>query len=531
MAAPNTNTSDLDHANATITQLVSNLNDFKEACETPSEDPDFYERLQQLRINTIYGDLAKIREDLNSVRTRLESAAESAAASNEEDAAKRNEKQANLDRTIQAAGEREREAKKSEECLSAAIKFANDRATEAQEVKAKAKEKKAGAEEKHKAAENMMQDANAKQGEAEKHKAEAEEKNKAAEKMMQDANAKEDEAEKEISDAQHLKRAVSQREQDVSRREQDVTRREQDVSRREQALETAKQASQAEASKREQTLAKGLVRIQEATTDLVDELISRAKRRLSSPVEPSGKRAKSSEPLVLRGSQTDLVGPLESMGSQADIDPIGHADKDSVGHADIDPIDTASSSRVFKSPRPRRSASATPGSSGPNNNPTVSTSGPSGPSNQFLLLSDHPAIYGLRPGFGLCPDDIRAAEDDTQRTWAQISFGDQWTMDDSNALLEEFNKYAAKGVIGQMPRVCLDRCAECPIGEEKCLHRDMIKQGSSWNKDKDPTTEECVQCSRKFHFCIRIVYVDPSPGYYDKNATDGTRWSLTRRRQ
>ena len=183
MAAANTNTSDLDHANATITQLVSNLHNFKEACEKPSDDPSIYERLQQLRINTIHGDLANIREDLNSVRQRLESAAESAAASNEEDAAKRKEKQANLDRAIQAAEERERaaeererEAKKSEERLSAAIKFANDRATEAQEMKAKAREKKA----------------------------EAEEKNKAAEKMMQDANAKQDEAGKERSDAQHL---------------------------------------------------------------------------------------------------------------------------------------------------------------------------------------------------------------------------------------------------------------------------------------------------------------------------------------
>ena len=163
MAAPNTNTSDLDHANATITELVSHLNNFKEACKTPSDDPDIFKRLQQLRINTIHGDLAEIREDLNSVRTRLESAAESAAASNEEDAAKRKEKQANLDRIIHAAEEREREAKKSEECLSAAIKFANDRAKEAQEAKAKAREKKAGAEEKHKAAEKMMQYANAKQ--------------------------------------------------------------------------------------------------------------------------------------------------------------------------------------------------------------------------------------------------------------------------------------------------------------------------------------------------------------------------------
>ena len=58
-------------------------------------------------------------------------------------------------------------------------------------------------------------------------------------------------------------------------------------------------------------------------------------------------------------------------------------------------------------------------------------------------------------------------------------------MTDSIRLLEEFNKYAAKGVTCQKPQKTLDRCANAPKGDERCLLRDMLKKGSDWKEDED----------------------------------------------
>ena len=603
MAAPSTNTSDLDRADASITRLAAILLKFSDACEVPHPKPDVQERLQQIRVDTVSNDLDKIRKDLDSVRGRLDSA----AVSGEKDAADRKEKQENLDRAIQAAEKREEDAKKTEERLVMAITYAREKEAEADKKMAEALKKEVEADKKMAEAEKLMIAAQrasdaavADQSRADSELAgmksmrasfdadfqqrskrlQEEEKrimervasisssegrlatnqqlNKElelmAEKKMEEVHqvhmANEQRTDKRMKEANALMKCA-QEEREAAQKNLDtavaidrITSGVGDSVNSNSMNEMLKQADQsirdsidrlssaatnvsrelAEvsigmgelkiATQAAKTLTSDLGLLHRASRKLVADFDSTGKRPLSSGVEPTGKRARS-------------VGPVVPTGSQIDKDR----------------SENVSGDRMIMPPRSQFGTSVTPGPSSQTSGPSESTSGPldstpgplgstpgpSGLGNQPLLSTDPPFNHGLHPGFLFCPVDIRHTDDDTQRIWAQISFGTGWTMQDSMRLLEEFNKYTAKGVPRQMPQKNLDQCADAPAGDEKCLFRVFLRKASSWNQGEDAAKQECVHCAKNNHFCIRIVYVDLSPGEYNKDATNGKRWNITRR--
>ena len=440
MATPDRNASDLDRANATITELASHLDNFKQACEKPSLDPSTYERLQQLRRSLIYKDLENFRESLDSVSNRLRPAARDSTL----DAAELEKKQATLDRAIQAAEKRDQRLDKREERLDK-----KEEHLEKKEERLDKREERLDKKEEH-----------------------LEKKEERLEKMEERLEKMEERLEK-------MMEAV-QRNSDTAVAIDRINSG---------AGDSANSSSMNElmgginiAAQAVKTIGSDLSLIQRFSRKLVAEFDSTGKRPLSSGVEPTGKRARS-------------VGPVLRTGSPLDKEPSSKV----------------SSDRMIMSPT-QFITSITPG--------------PSGASNQLPLLPGPVPLYGLNPGFRVCPREIRDTDDETRRVWTQISFGAEWTMTDSVRLLQEFDKYVRKGVIRQMPQRCLDRCAE---GGEKCLFRDMLKHGSNFYENEDAATKACVDCSRKSQICIRVVYVGDSPGEYNRDATNVKRWNVTKR--
>ena len=561
MAAAVTNTSDLDRANATIEKLVSHLDNYRQACQTPSLDPSIYERLQQASIGAIDKDLENIRQDLDSARTRLVSSVVSSEEDAAKDAADRKEKQAALDRAILTTREREADAKKREERLVMAITYAREKEAEADKRMAEAKKMMADAEKMTIAAQRASDAAVADQSKADselagmesmrasfdadfrqRSKRLQEEETRIMERVasisssegrlatnqqlhrqlelatqqrMTDAHAlmkhaqdEREAAQKNLDTAVAIDHMTSRAEDSVESNSMNellkqvdesirgsidklcsastnVSRELAEVSTGIGGLRTVTQAAE--------TVAEGLVELQGATRRLVAEFDSTGKRPLSSQAERTGKRAKSIESVV-------------SMGSQAEVAPIG----------------IVSGGRVIRPARSRRSTSATAGPSG-------STAGPSGPSNQLAFLTDPASSHGLKPGFGVCPADIRRTDDETRRVWAQISFGTGWTMTDSIRLLEEFNTYAAKGVSRTMPYNTLDRCADATGKNANCLLQNIRKLGSHWNEGEDKATKQCKECTKKSQICIRVSWLGDSHEAYDRNATNVKRWNVTKR--
>ena len=561
MAAANTDISDLDRANTTIEKLVSHLDNYRQACQTPSLDSSIYERLQQARIGAIDKDLENIRQDLDSARARLVSSAVSIEENAAKDAVDRKEKQAALNRAVQAAEKREEDAKKREERLDGTILYVREKETEADKKMAEAVRKEVEAGEKMAEAEKMMiaaqrasdaavadqskanselagmesmranfdadfrQRSNRLQEEekrimervaslssAEGRLATNQQSHKKLELMtaerMNEANAliqcaqeEREAAQRNLDTAVAIDRITSGagdsvnsfpmnemlKQADQSIREStdrlsveatNVSRELAEVSVGMGELKTAAQAAK--------TLTSDLGLLQRVTRKLVAEIDSTGKRPLSSGVEPTGKRARS-------------VGPVLPMGSQLDKDPSANVSGD----------------RMIMPPRSQLSTSVTPG--------------PSGSSNQLLLLAGPASNYGLHPGFGVCPAAIRQTDDDTRRVWAQISFGTGWLMADSMRLLEEFTKHAAKGAVHQLPQTCLDRCANTTGKSPPCLLQKISKLGSNWNEDEDKATKQCKECTKKGQLCIRVSWVSGSHGEYNRDATNAKRWNLTKR--
>lgn len=559
MAAPNTNASDLDRADATLTLLVSHLNSFRQACETPSSNQSTHQGLQQLSISAVNKDLDKIRQDLDSIRARLEST----AVRSEADAAERKEKQAILDRAILTAREREADAKKREERLGEAIMYAREKEAEADKKIAEAGRKEAEADKKMAEAEKMMKAAQQQSDAAvaDQSKADSElagmESMRASfdadfrqrskrlqeeEKRTTDRGASLSSSEGRLATNQELHRkfelATEKRMEEAhalmkyAQDEREAAQRNLDT-----AVAIDHITSGAEGSADSNSMNELLKQVDECIRVIIDRLssastsvslelaevsvgmgelktatqtartlasdlvsIQRAtmgKRPLSSHAEPTSKRARSVLSIVFMESELDT-----------------------------DPSPNVSSGRMIRSPRSRREASVTPG---PSNQPLVLTHpdpGPSGPSNQPPMLPG-PGPYGLIPGFGFCPATIRHAADKTQRTWAQIEFAAGWTDDDSAELLKEFNKHADKAVLRQTAQPSLDRCAG--IAKEKCLVQDMKKVKPKWKQGEDAEVNECVQCAKKTHFCIWVEWSDANHGQYDENATSGKRWKVTKR--
>ncbi|KAM0804801.1 hypothetical protein BDR22DRAFT_817870 [Usnea florida] len=470
MAAPDTNASDLDRANATIKELVSHLDNFKWACEQPSLDPSTYERLQQLRISSILEDVENIREPLDSVSNRLSS-----------DVAEREKKQAILDRAIEAAEKSQERLDKKEERLDRAILYVRAEKLEAATKNAEAATKKAEAvvekveaEKRMADAEKMRADAVKKMADAEKMRADADKNMADAEKMRADADKKMADAEKMMQADQSIRESID-RLSDVSR---ELAEASAEMGRRGIATQGAKTS----------------------TSKLVADLDSTGKRPLSSGVEPTRKRARS-------------VGPVLPTGRSLDKDPRANVS----GGRFIIPLRSQSRTAVTSGP-----SGPAPGASG-------SAPGASGSSDEPSSSNDTADIYGLRPGFGICPARLRNADNEIQRTWAQIEFGDGWTMTESMALVEEFRKYAAKGVPRQTPQNTLDRCAEATGNNANCLLQNFRKLGSNWNANEDKSTKQCKECTKRDQLCIRVAWAGGIHGAYNRDATDVRRWNLTRR--
>ena len=536
MAAPNMNASDLDRADATLTHLGSHLDAFKLYSETPYSNPTVQDALQELRITLVNKDLDKIRQDLGSVRARLEST----AVSSEADAAERKEKQATLDRAILAAEEREAEVDKK---IAEAEKMmiAAQRKSDAAVVdQSKADSELAGMESMRASFDADLRQRSKRLQEEERRIMErgaslsssegrlaanqqllrnfelaTEKRMGEAHALMKIAQDEREAAQRNLDTAVAINHITSGAEDSVDSNSMNKLLKKVDESIRGSidklssastnvALELAEvsvgMGALKIATQNARTLASDLVDIQRATRGLVAEIDSTGKRPLSSHVEPTGKRARS-------------VGSTVSMGSQLDIDPIGNV----------------SGGRVIRSPRSHRGASVTPsspGPSGPSTSVIPSAPGSSGPSNQRPVSTGPGLSHGILPGVGVCPAGIRRADDETRRTWAQIEFGTGWTMQDSVKLLEEFTKAAAKSVRRQWSQPSLDRCANDPA---KCLVQDMRKLGSNWNGGEDTIANECVDCAKKSHFCIRSAWSGADPGQYDRDATNVKRWTVTKR--
>ena len=522
MAAPNTNVSDLDRADATIKDLLKNLDIFIKGCEKPYPNPVLHKEYQELRTNAVNKALDKTRVDLDSIRARLEST----AASSEADAAERKEKQAALDGEVLAA-------KKNVALLDRAIKSANDRAAEAKEAKAEAKEKKAKAKEEKAKAKEEKANADAKWTNAEIKELDVEDREKKAKKREEEVKKREEDVEK--------------REEKVKEREEQAEKREKEAKKREEEAEKVKVDAQNRGQdlyRREQDLKETVASLKKALTDINDAVLSDVEKLSSTTTNVADELAKVSENMraiiIATESARTLASDLADqrattgLGDSTGKRPLSsHAEptgkrarpKSTGSLLDIDPRVVVSSGRVIRSPRSQHETSVTPGPSRTSNQPPMPTGfepGPSGPSTQPSILPA-PGPYGLIPGFGFCPATIRNATDKTQRTWAQIEFAAGWTDEDSAELLKQFNKRTGKASAAHS---FLDRCA----GEqEKCLVQVMRKLASDWNEGEDTIANECMECAKKSHFCIWVAWSDANHGPYDENATSGKRWKVTKR--
>ena len=264
------------------------------------------------------------------------------------------------------------------------------------------------------------------------------------------------------------------------------------------------------------------------TTELVADFDSAGKRPLSSGVEPTGKRARSLGRVLPTGSPLDK-DPRASVSSGRLIIPLRSQLHTTIapGLSESTP-DSSGSAPGPSGSRPGPSGLIS-GPSGLTPEPSGLTPGPSGSSNEPSSSNDPVNIYGLRPGFGICPIIIRDVDNEIQRTWAQIEFGFGWTMTDSVRLLEDFKNYAAKGNSRQTPQNTLDRCAEATGNNTNCLIQNFRKLGSNWNANEDKATKRCKDCTRRDQLCIRVSWASGIHGAYDRDATNVKRWNVTKR--
>ena len=558
MAAANTDLSDIDRVNASIEKLAFHLNNYRQACETPSLDPSLYERLQQVRLGAIDKDLENIRKDLDSARARLLSSASSSEEDAAKDAVDRKNKQAVLDRAVQAAEKREEDAKKREERLDRAIMYVREKDAEADKKMAEAVRKDVEAGKKMAEAEKMMI---------------------AAQRESDAAVAEQSKADSELAgmrsmrasfeaDFQQRSKRLQQEEKRIMERVASISSSEGRLAANQQShkkfelmtrerMEEANAVMQCaqeerEAAQRNLDTAVAIDRITSGAGDSVNsnsmnEMLKQADQSIQGSIDrlslaatdvsrelaevsvgigelkiaTQAAKTLTSDVGLLQRATRKLITDIDSTGKRplsSQVEPTGKRTKptgpvDSIEEADTDPIVNVSSGRVIRPTRSRRSTSATSGPSG-------QTPEPSGPSNRLSLLHGPAASHGLFPGVGLCPAGMRRADDETRRVWK---------MADSTRLLDEFNKHAAKSAVRQLPQAYLDWYADATGKSPPCLLQKISKLSSNWNQGEDKATTPCRECTKKGQPCIRVSWVSDSHGEYDKNATNAKRWNVTKR--